>query len=150
MTLYAAFGSNMDPHTMVKRAPHSPLRGNGWLEGWRLTFAGEELGWDGALATVVEDPHSRVFVALYDVTPEDENNLDEWEGASLGFYRKVRAGVTVEDNKEHEVAWLYVVDSFEGGLPSLPYIQTMAFAAQKAGAPAEYVESILSTPTQPL
>ena len=55
MELYAAYGSNMDPARMAERCPHSPMQGTGWLEGWRLTFGGEDIGWDGALATVVED-----------------------------------------------------------------------------------------------
>jgi len=31
--LYAAYGSNMDPTQMAKRAPHSPMVGAGWLVG---------------------------------------------------------------------------------------------------------------------
>ena len=69
MTLYAAYGTNLDPARMSERCPHSPLRTTGWLTGWRLTFGGEEHGWDGALATIVEDPIEQVFVAVYDVTP---------------------------------------------------------------------------------
>ena len=53
--LYAAYGSNMDPAQMAERCPHSPQRGTGWLEGWRLTFGGEDINWEGARATVVED-----------------------------------------------------------------------------------------------
>ena len=64
--LYAAYGSNLDPRQMAHRCPHSPLRGTGWLTGWRITFGGE--GWDGALPTLVEDPGSQILVALYDVT----------------------------------------------------------------------------------
>src|SRR4249919_3301802 len=71
MAVYAAYGSNMDPGQMALRAPHSPLRGNGWLDGWRLTFGGEDHGWEGPLATLVEDPGHQVFVALYDVTEQD-------------------------------------------------------------------------------
>ena len=71
MTLYAAYGSNMDPEQMLERAPHSPMAGTGWLYGWRLTFGGEDIGWEGALATLVEDVASRVFVVLYDVTAAD-------------------------------------------------------------------------------
>ena len=59
VALYAAYGSNMDPAQMLLRCPHSPQRGTGWLEGWRLTFGGEDLGWDGALTTLVEDPAQR-------------------------------------------------------------------------------------------
>ena len=69
MALYAAYGSNLDPHRMAQRAPASPVAGTGWLRGWRLTFAGEDVGWDGALSTVVEDADSSVFVMLYDVPP---------------------------------------------------------------------------------
>ena len=71
MPTYAAYGSNMDPEQMLERAPHSPMAGTGWLLGWRLTFAGEDLGWEGALASVVEDAGSQVFVVLYDMSPED-------------------------------------------------------------------------------
>src|SRR3546814_8912693 len=66
---------------MSERCPHSPLQTTGWLEGWRLTFGGEEHGWDGALTTIVQDPFEQVFVAVYDVTPEDETALDGWEAA---------------------------------------------------------------------
>ena len=71
---------NLDPAQMAERCPHSPLRGTGWLIGWRLTFGGEEHGWDGALATVVEDPAQQVFVALYDVTREDERHAGRLGG----------------------------------------------------------------------
>src|SRR5579875_3506179 len=84
--LYAAYGSNMDPEQMLERCPHSPAAGTGWLNGWRLTFGGEELGWDGALAMVVPEPGSQVFVALYDVAPHDRPVLDNWEGADTGLY----------------------------------------------------------------
>ena len=43
MPLYAAYGSNMHPEQMLQRAPHSPMTGTGWLHGWRLTFAGEDI-----------------------------------------------------------------------------------------------------------
>ena len=66
--MYAAYGSNMDPAQMALRCPHSPQRGTGWLEGWRLTFGGADIGWEGAMATVAEHEGARVFVVLYEVT----------------------------------------------------------------------------------
>ncbi|MGN6522743.1 MAG: gamma-glutamylcyclotransferase family protein, partial [Actinomycetes bacterium] len=89
MALYAAYATNMDPDQMSRRAPHSPQAGTGWLLGWRLTFGGEDLGWEGALATVVEDPFEQTFVVLYDISPLDERALDQWEGAESGLYSKV-------------------------------------------------------------
>src|SRR5687768_7353953 len=98
--LYAAYGSNMDPNQMMERAPYSPLAGTGWLVGWRMTFGGEDLGWEGALATIVEDGDSQVFVVLYDVTPEDETRLDRWDGSELGLHSKIRLRVqTLEGSR---------------------------------------------------
>ena len=79
MALYAAYGTNMDAEQMLGRCPHSPAVGTGWLEGWRLTFGGEEHGWEGAIATLAEEPDSHVFVVLYDLNREDERRLDEIE-----------------------------------------------------------------------
>ena len=132
---------------MFRRAPHSPFRGTGWLEGWRLTFGGEDMGWDGALATVVEtpeDPKSHVFVGLYDITPEDEKSLDEWEGVTIGLYNKIRVRVHTLDGLP--LAWLYVLNGYEGGLPSARYLGTMADAAEAAGAPSDYVSELRRRP----
>ena len=144
MALYAAYGSNMDPTQMALRAPHSPQRGGGWLVGWRLTFGGEDLGWEGALSTLVEDPMSQVFVMLYELTPADEAALDQWEGGGIGLYRKIR--VRVQSLEGDQLAWCYVLDAYEGGLPSARYIGILANAAEAAGAPDDYVAEIRSRP----
>jgi gamma-glutamylcyclotransferase (GGCT)/AIG2-like uncharacterized protein YtfP len=129
---------------MHDRCPHSPSRGPGWLEGWRLTFGGEELGWEGSLATVVEDPSSRVFVMLYDVSSKDESVLDEIEFATTRLYNKIRVRVQTLDGAQ--VAWLYVLDGYEGGLPSARYLGVMADAAERAGAPDDYVAELRRRP----
>ncbi len=142
--LYAAYGSNMDPAQMMQRAPHSPTAMTGWLIGWRLTFGGEDLGWEGALATVVEDPGSQVFVVIYDVTPEDEKLLDRWEGEDFGLHKKLKLRVHTLDGSV--LAWLYVLDAYEGGLPSARYLGVVADAAEAAGAPEDYVTELRSRP----
>lgn len=154
--LYAAYASSLDPDTMQRRAPHSPLRGTGWLTGWRLAFAGEELGWEGAIATIVEcgpgesgpgEPRETtpaVFVALYDVSDADEAAMDEWEGLDLRTFGKHR--VRVETMNGQVTAWVYVVDAYEGGLPSARYLGMLADAAEAAGAPADYVAGLRRRP----
>ncbi len=144
MTLYAAFGSNMDPARMGARCPHSPLRGTGWLVGWRLTFGGEDHGWDGALATIVEDPLEQVFVAVYDVTDEDSVHLDSLESADTGLYRRMK--VRVHTLVGELLAWVYVLDAFEGGLPSAGYLGILAEAAEAADAPQDYVAALRARP----
>ena len=144
MSLYAAYGSNLSPSQMTMRCPHSPLRGTGWLEGWRLTFGGEEHGWSGAMATIVEDPLHRVFVALYDLSPLDEAELDRTEGAETGLYRKHRVRAHHLDGEV--LAWVYVLDAYEGGLPTARGLGALADAAEEAGAPHDYVRELRLRP----
>ncbi len=145
MALYAAYGPNLDPHRMAERAPASPAFGSGWLRGWRLTFAGAEIGWEGAMATVVEDIESDVFVMLYDMTHLDELALDAWEGVALGYWRKIR--VRVDTGEANELAWLYSLDAYEGGMPSQAYLDMIIVSAQEAGAPAHYLDELRAHPT---
>jgi len=132
----------MHPEQMSTRAPHSPFAGTGWLLGWRLTVAGDDPTWEGSVATVVEDPDARVFVVLYDVPDEDVRAMDRWEGTDLIPARKIRVRVdrrptvppgppvgaqesefavttgTAAGTEDTVLVWLYVMDAFEGGLPS--------------------------------
>ena len=145
MTLYAAYGTNLDPARMGERCPHSPLQATGWLTGWRLTFGGEEHGWDGALATIVEDPLEQVFVAVYDVTPRGRG-----EPGRLGG-RRHRAvpqdpGAGGRRMTGELVVWAYVLDAYEGGLPSASYLGVLADAAEAADAPADYVAALRRRP----
>ncbi len=144
MPLYAAYGSNLDTAQMLERAPHSPARGNGWLMGWRLTFGGPELGFEGALVTVVEEPLSQVFVMLYDVPVFDEAELDRWETPELGIYRKIKVRVATLDGDV--TAWLYALNGYEGGLPGARYLGIIADAAESAGAPDDYVADLRRRP----
>lgn len=144
VTPYAAYGTNLDPARMGERCPHSPLRTTGWLTGWRLTFGGEEHGWDGALATIVPNPLEQVFVAIYDVPAADVPGLDEWESADSGLYRKTK--VRVSTMAGETVAWTYVLDAYEGGLPSASHLGMIAAAAEAADAPADYVAALRRRP----
>jgi gamma-glutamylcyclotransferase (GGCT)/AIG2-like uncharacterized protein YtfP len=109
--------------------------------GWRLTFGGEDAGWDGAMATIVEDPAAQVFVCLYDVSPADANELDKWE---MGLFQKVR--LRVQTLEGEELVWLYVLEAYEGGLPSASYLSVISEAAYAAGAPDDYVHDLRTRP----
>jgi gamma-glutamylcyclotransferase (GGCT)/AIG2-like uncharacterized protein YtfP len=125
---------------MLQRAPHSPHLGTGWLRGWRLTFGGEEIGWEGAVATLAEDLSASVFVAIYDLTRQDESALDEWEGVNTNLYSKIR--VRVDTLSGVQLCYVYVLNSFEGGNPSKRYLEIMLNAALEAGAPSDYIDML--------
>lgn len=161
MSLYAAYRTDVNPARLSERCPTSPVRGPGWLTGWRLTFAGsddadlgpldEPIGLDasfgtlmevpGALATVVQDPGSSVYVMLYDVSPADEETLQLWEGNS---YRTLK--IRIETLEGSEMAWTFVYDGYEGGLPDASYLGMLSDAAEEAGAPADYVYALRNRP----
>ena len=138
----------MHPAQMRKRCPSSPSAGVGWVRGWRLTFGGEEHGWEGALATLVPDSASSVFVALYDVATADARTLDEWESATTGLYQRIKLHVHTLDGDV--TAWAYVLNAYEGGLPSARYLGVLADAAEAAGAPDDYVAALRRRPCNSL
>ena len=85
---------------------------------------------------------SGVFVALYDLTDADERALDAWEGADSG---PLPAGAPARAHpRGDEVAYVYVLDAFEGGLPSARHLGGIADAAEAAGAPTDYVTDLRS------
>uniref|UniRef100_UPI000372E316 gamma-glutamylcyclotransferase family protein n=1 Tax=Nocardiopsis halotolerans TaxID=124252 RepID=UPI000372E316 len=100
VSIYAAYGTNLDPGQMARRAPHSPLLATGWLEGWRLTFGECLPAPGGALATLAEAPGQRVFVALYDLMEWDRSHLDSWEGALDGPRGRRAPGAVAGDAEE--------------------------------------------------
>jgi hypothetical protein len=83
-----------------------------------------------------------VFVALDDLTGADEQTLDACEGADSGLYRRVH--LRVQTLTGDEVAYVYVLDAFEGGLPSARHLGGIADAAEAAGAPTDYVTALRS------
>jgi gamma-glutamylcyclotransferase (GGCT)/AIG2-like uncharacterized protein YtfP len=90
----------------------------------------------------------RVFVVLYELHDLDEQVLDHWDGAHLGYFQKLRVRVQTLDGDE--AAWLYVLNDYEGGLPSARYLGIVADAAELAGAPADYVAGLRARPCMSL
>ena len=65
---------------------------------------------------------------------------------NLGYFHKIRVRVQTLDGDV--VAWLYVLNDYEGGLPSARYLGIVADAAEAAGAPADYVASLRGRPVR--
>src|SRR4029077_2181920 len=90
------------------------------------------------------DPGARVFVVLYDVPSADEKQLDNWDGVTLGYYRRAQGRVEALDGDV--LAWLSVLNFYEGGLPSARSVGILADSAERAGAPADYVAALRALP----
>ena len=143
MSLYAAYGGNLDARLMARRAPHSPLRGTGWLNGWRLTFGGEDMGWEGALATIVEAPRSPGLRRAVRHRPRTRSAWTAGRASASTYTAGCGCACTPWRAR---AAWVYVLNGYEGGLPSARYLGVIADAAESAGAPHDYVAELRVRP----
>lgn len=62
------------------------------------------------------------------------------EGVTTDLYRKIR--LRVETLSGAQLCYVYVLNSFEGGKPSLRYLEIMIAAAIEAGAPDDYIAEL--------
>lgn len=87
--LVFAYGSNLDVRQMRARCPSADPLEPAMLRQARLVFGGHSARWGGGVATLVPDPSSVVFGALYRLAPGDLPGLDRFEGAPF-VYERVR------------------------------------------------------------
>jgi gamma-glutamylcyclotransferase (GGCT)/AIG2-like uncharacterized protein YtfP len=99
MTLYFAYGANMERAAMRGRCPGATALGTAMLRGWRYVIA------DG-YGSVAPAPGGRVFGVLWRLTPRDLAALNIFESLDSGLYR--RATLTVEIGGARARALVYV------------------------------------------
>lgn len=81
---YVAYGSNLNVRQMRARCPGATVLGTATLKGWTLWFKGSKTG---SYLTIDEEEGGETPVAIWEVTPEDEERLDIYEGYPR-FYHK--------------------------------------------------------------
>ena len=134
VAIYAAYGSNMDPAQMARALP-------------AFTAARHRLA--GRLAADVRRRGSGLGGRARHGRRGRGHSASSWcctrcprptrprstagTASTLGYYRKSKVRVSTLDGDV--VAWLYVLNDYEGGLPSARYLGIMADAAEAAGAP---------------
>ena len=119
MPIYFAFGSNLHPPQMAERCPGSRVLHPGVLKGYRLAFSGYSTRWEGGVATIVAEPASEVQGVLYDLTEEDQRNLDRFEGFPT-VYARLQVKVEGRDGILHS-AMTYQKQNTGATAPSLRY-----------------------------
>lgn len=82
---YIAYGSNLNVPQMRRRCPGATVLGTAELKGYGLLFRGSRTG---SYLTIEEKEGGCVPVAVWDVTPEDEEKLDRYEGYPRFYYKK--------------------------------------------------------------
>jgi gamma-glutamylcyclotransferase (GGCT)/AIG2-like uncharacterized protein YtfP len=113
MTIYFAYGSNLNKRQMAVRCPLATAIGPYRLDDAVLVFRG--------VADVIHKPGAAVFGAIWRITPECEEVLDRYEGIRHGLYRKVYVDLYQPIDGEKELMF-YVMNSTGIEPPSRTYL----------------------------
>ena len=122
---YIAYGSNLNVTQMVRRCPGAKPIGTAELEHNTLYFRGSGSGY---YLTIEPKIGSRVPVAVWEVTAEDEKALDRYEGYPRFYYKHdFDLAVTLLDSRTTKELRCFAYIMTEGrdvGLPTPYYMET--------------------------
>jgi gamma-glutamylcyclotransferase (GGCT)/AIG2-like uncharacterized protein YtfP len=132
-TLYIAYGSNINLQQMAFRCPTAKPVQTAMLKGFELQFKG--------VATIAPKENSQVPVLLWTLTPQDERNLDKYEGYP-NFYRKEVYEITL-NGKSYE-AMVYIMNGDSAlSEPSEQYYNAIEKGYLDNGLDTKYLEQAL-------
>jgi hypothetical protein len=134
MTLYFAYGSNMDRAAMRRRCPTARAVGPAKLEGHRF-FVGLE-GW----GSVRPDGGAAVYGVLWRLRPRDIAALHVYELLHKGLY-DVRH-LPVRHGAQRVPAMIYRLRRRIAGHPRPGYTEMIAAAARGWKLPEPYIRSV--------
>jgi cation transport regulator ChaC len=134
MTLYFAYGSNMQRAAMQARCPGARAIGPGRLDGYKF-FIGVD-GW----GSVRMSPGDTVHGILWRLTPRDVAALHAYELLHKGLY-DVRH-LPVREGKRKVLAMLYLLRRRAHGQPKPGYVEMIAAAARGWKLPEPYIRSV--------
>jgi gamma-glutamylcyclotransferase (GGCT)/AIG2-like uncharacterized protein YtfP len=88
MVRYFTYGSNMSVPRIIKRGI-TPSKGNvGILDGWELKFNKKASAGDWSFANIVEKEEGVVEGIVFEISEEELNLLDKFEGAPKHYKRE--------------------------------------------------------------
>jgi len=134
MTLYFAYGSNMDRAAMRRRCPGARALGPATLQGPRF-FVGID-GW----GSVKPERGDSVHGVLWRLTPRDLAALHAYELLHQGLY-DVRH-LPVRLGAQRRTAMIYLLRRRKSGRPKPGYIEMIAAAARAWNLPEPYIRSV--------
>ena len=131
---YIAYGSNMSREQMAYRCPGAKLIGTGFLHGYQLEF--------NRHATVIKTQSKKdtVPVAIWEISPEHERNLDLYEGCPV-YYGKTECKVT-SGNGSQIKGLIYIMQDFRPRPPHKQYYEGIRDAYLDLGLEA-HIDQVL-------
>ena len=118
---YIAYGSNLSLEQMAYRCPDARVVGTAVLEGWQLVMC--------RYATIVPNPAKNTPVLIWEISEQDEQHLDRYEGFPSFYYKK---DITLEvfplegGEPVQLEAMVYIMDEkYPKRLPSESYYEVL-------------------------
>lgn len=130
---YMAYGSNMNIEDMKLRCPAAKVVGRRYLNGYRLMF--------NRYATIVEDKNSSVPVLIWEISDNDENQLDIYEGYPKLYHKETIKGFI---EGEREEIMVYVMNEFVPTPPTKEYFCTILSAYRTFSFSDNYLKDALA------
>jgi hypothetical protein len=133
MTLYFAYGSNMERAAMRRRCGAAQEIGPARLSGWRYVIA-------AGYGTIAPAAGMCVFGVLWKLTPRDLATLNAYENLDSGLYRRIM--LTVEFDGQRARALVYAGRVRGKRRPAPGYQERVIAAAEDWRLPPRYVAEL--------
>lgn len=133
MTLYFAYGANMERTAMRRRCRGATALGPALLRGWRYVIV-------QGYGSIAPGPGMCVYGVLWRLTPRDLAALNAFESLDSGLYR--RAMLTVEVGASRARALVYVGNRRGKRRPMPGYQERLVAAAEDWQLPARYIAEL--------
>jgi hypothetical protein len=131
MSLYFAYGTNMDRAVMRLRCPGAQALGVAALAGWRLMVTVD------GYVSIAPRLGACVHGVLWRLSPRDLAALNSYEAVGAGLYRLRLLPVFAESRQR--AARVYVGRSVTPGRPRPGHLPLVIAAARDWGLPQRYV-----------
>ena len=134
MTLYFAYGANMNRVLMRRHCPGAKEIGTAALAGCRFIITTD------GYASIVPSRGGKVYGVLWRLTVRDLAALNAYESLASGLYSKLT--LPVRRAGRRMAAVVYVARARNAGRPKPGYLDEILAATREWGMPAPYVRSL--------
>ena len=129
MRYYFGYGSNMSIKQMTERCPNSHYVDKAELKDWQFIYNTDHV------ATITENQTSLVWGAVFEISENDEQALDHFEGVAQGKYKKVELEIAPFG---HVLTYIATNDTV--GQPFDNYHRHIIVSAKNRNLPSDYIE----------
>jgi gamma-glutamylcyclotransferase (GGCT)/AIG2-like uncharacterized protein YtfP len=145
--LYLTYGSFMDINNLKKYAPSARFVYKAMIPNWEVQFNYYSRNYGGGVTGIEPALNKLVRGAVYEIPPEEMEQLDIIEGVPQGTYYRHPIMVVSEEGKPM-IAHVYRTTNPRGPFkPTKKYLGYMIDGAKQLGFPREYIAELEAVET---